>query len=177
MTAVKKRILVVNYMEVRAKLHGEPIKDMEGNNLVILNIGKDTKKLHKIYNDFNDKELLLDIKRYKQLRTNEQNRLFWKCVSILATALNNDNWDQYLMELERYGKYNNVIIRKDAYDDFRNMWRETKVVGERRDKDGVEYYDVNCYYGSSTYDTSEMTRLINGVKQDMSDAGLDIPVI
>ena len=163
-------------MELKAKLHGEPIKDMNGNNLIILNIGKDDKKLHKIYNDFNDKDILVDVKKYKKMRSNEQNRYFWKCVALLAAALGNDNWDQYLMELERYGKYNNIIIRKDAYNDFRNMWRETRIVGERRDKEGNEFYDINCYYGSSSYDTAEMSRLIDGVKQDMADAGISIPV-
>ena len=164
-------------MEVRGKLYGETLKDKDGNNLIVINIGNDTKKLHKIFNDFREKDILLDIKKYKQMRSNEQNRYFWKCVCVLAAGLGNDNWDQYLMELERYGKYSNIILQKDAYSDFKNMWRETRIVGERRDKDGNEFYDVNCYYGSSTYDSQEMSRLIDGVRQDLADAGLDIPVM
>lgn len=163
-------------MEVIGKLQGEPIKDMDGNNLVVFNIGKDDKTLHKIFNDFNEKNLLITLQKYRKKRSNEANRYFWKCISILAAGLENDNWDQYLTELERYGKFISMIIRQDAYADLQNMWRETKITGERRDKDGQIYYDVNCYYGSSTYDSAEFSRLLNGVIEDIKDAGLDIPI-
>ncbi len=163
-------------MEVIGKIQGKPLKDMEGNNLVVLNIGKDDKTLHKLYNDFNDKKLMIDFQKYRKKRSNEANRYFWKCVSILAAGLGNDNWDQYLMELERYGKFTTMIILQDAYPDFQNMWRETKITGERRDKDGKEYYDVNCYYGSSSYNSAEFSRLLNGVIDDLKEAGLDVPV-
>ncbi len=164
-------------MEVIARLQGIPTEDKDGNCIVSINMGKNKKQAHKIFDDFNGRDILVKMKLYKKLRSNEQNRYFWKCVSILASGLGNDNWDQYLNELEKYGKFSSIIIEKEAYNDFRNMWRETKIVGERRDSNGNEYFDVNCYYGSSTYDTGEMSRLIDGVRQDLADAGLDIPVM
>ena len=163
-------------MELTGKIHGKPIKSPDGSNLVIFNIGKDDKVYHKLYNDYNDKELVINVKKFKKIRSNEANRYLWKCISVLATGLNNDNWDQYLMELERYGKFTPMIIRQDAYSDLQNMWRETKITGERKDKEGNMYYDVNCYYGSSSYTTAEFSRLLNGVLEDIKDAGLEIPI-
>lgn len=162
-------------MELIGRIVGSPHKDTDGNNLVTVNIGKSEKKVHELYNNLYDKNLKIKMNILKEKRSDNANRLFWKCVYLLADALHNDNWDQYLMELERYGKYTTLIVRQDAYQDFINMWRETKIVGERKDKDGVMYYDVNCFYGSSTYDTAEFARLLDGVMKDMEDAGISIP--
>ena len=164
-------------MEIIGKLEGGPHKNANGDNLITLNIGQDDSQMQKVYNDFNDKSLLLKLSVYRKKRSSEANRYFWKCVSILAAGLNNDNWDQYLTELERYGKYTSLISRQDSYPDLQNLWRETKITGERKDENGVMYYDVNCYYGSSSYDTAEFNRLINGVIEDIKDAGLDVPLV
>ncbi len=163
-------------MELTGNLQGKPLKDKEGNNIIALNIGSDDKILHKLFNDYNDKKLVIEVKQYRKKRSDEANRYFWKCIQILAEGLGNDNWDQYLLELERYGRFTAMIIRQDAYTDLQNMWRETKITGERRDKDGTLYYDVNCYYGSSTYDSAEFSRLLNGVIEDIKDAGLEVPI-
>ena len=125
-------------MEFIGRLEKSPLKDMDGNNLIILNIGKEDRILHKIFNEYRDIDLTIDMKKYRKKRSKEANRYFWKCISVLANGLNNDNWDQYLMELERY--------------------------------------DVNCYFGSSGYNSAEFSRLLNGVIEDIKDAGLDIPV-
>ncbi len=163
-------------MELTGKLYGKPVKNKDGDNIITINIGSDDKTMHKLYNDLNDKNLLINVKQYRKKRSNEANKYFWKCVYTLAAGLKNDNWDQYLTELERYGKYTTMIILQDAYPDLQNMWRETKITGERRDKEGKMYYDVNCYYGSSSYDTEEFARLLDGVIEDIKDAGLSIPV-
>lgn len=164
-------------MEIKGTLEGAPLKNQNGDNLITLNIGPDNTVMHRIFNNFNDKPLLIKIDKFRKKRSNEQNAYFWKCIQALAAALGNDNWDQYLLELERYGKCVTLMIEKDAYPDLANLYRETKIVGEQKDpQTKKELYEVNCFYGSSSYNSKEFTRLIDGVISDMKDADVDIPV-
>ena len=164
-------------MEIKGILEGQPLKNQNGDNLITVNIGPDNSIMKRLYNKYNQKPLLINVDFFRKKRSNEQNAYFWKCVQVLAAALGNDNWDQYLLELERYGKYITLMIEKDAYSDLANLYRETKIVGERVDKKTKkEYYEVNCFYGSSSYNSKEFARLIDGVINDMKDADVDIPV-
>ena len=163
-------------MELIGRFEGKPFRDDKGNNMITVNFGADDKAFQRMYDSYHDKNLLVDLKIFKKKRSNEANRYFWKCIYILAAGLQNDNWDQYLMELERYGRFVSMEVLKDAYPDLQNIWRETKITGEKTGSDGQEYYIVNCYFGSSTYKSDEFARLLDGVLQDIKDAGLEVPV-
>ena len=165
-------------MEIHAKITSDPYKiekTTEGDNIVSFNIGHDERILCDLFNNYYDKNLKIDIKVFRSKRTNEANRLLWRCINLLAAALNNDNWEQYLIELERYGKYTAILIEKNGYNDLKNLWRTTKVVGERIANDGRIYLEVLCFYGSSDYDLKEFSRLLDGVLSDMKDAGIILP--
>lgn len=94
--------------------------------------------------------------------------------------LNVPAWDMYLYSLERYGKYTYIQILESAYEDLKRMWRETKVVGDfmsvnpiTREKE--KYLEVLCFFGSSTYNSKEFSRLLEGVISDMEQMGLERP--
>ncbi len=165
-------------MEINAKIASDPFKTektADGDNLITFNIGQDERELCNIYNQYYGKNLKLDIKLYRSKRSNEANKLLWKCINLLAAELHNDNWDQYLIELERYGKYTCILVGADGYDDLKNLWRDTKKIGERTSLDGKVFYEVLCFYGSSSYDSKEFSRLLDGVLDDMKDAGVVLP--
>ena len=165
-------------MELAAKIASNPFKTektKDGDNLVTLNIGQDERTLCEFYNHYYNKNLKIEVKELRSKRSNEANNLLWKCINLLAAALNNDNWDQYLIELERYGKYTCILVGADGYDDLKNLWRDTKKVGERTSLDGKVFYEVLCFYGSSTYDSKEFSRLLDGVIEDMKDTGVVLP--
>ena len=72
--------------------------------------------------------------------------------------------------LERYGRYTTVLVKAEAVEGLQRVWRETRVVGERDDMT-----EVLCYYGSSTYDSSEFSRLLDGVVGEMKELHLPPP--
>lgn len=165
-------------MELAAKIASNPFKTektKDGDNLVTLNIGQDERTLCEFYNHYYNKNLKIEVKELRAKRSNEANNLLWKCINLLAAELHNDNWDQYLIELERYGKYTCILVGADGYNDLKNLWRDTKKVGERTFPDGRTFYEVLCFYGSSTYDTKEFSRLLDGVLDDMKEAGVLLP--
>lgn len=95
-------------------------------------------------------------------------------------VLNVPAWDMYLYSLERYGKYTYIQILESAYEDLKRMWRETKVVGDFMSVNPItgekeKYLEVLCFFGSSTYNSKEFSRLLEGVISDMEQMGLERP--
>ena len=123
------------------------------------------------------KEKYLDISFgfHREKRSLDANACLWGCLGKIADKIGMDNWSVYLYMLERYGKYTYVVVKPEAVDDLRRQWRETKVVGDTM-IDGIPMKQVLCFYGSSTYNSKEFSRLLDGVITDMQDLGLEPPL-
>ena len=121
-------------------------------------------------NNYADKDLTVEIKQYRKQRSSNANALLWECLGRCADTLGGDKWDYYIRALAKYGQYTMVEMPADAVDRFREIYRECEIVGERDDKK-----QVLCYYGSSTYNTKDFARLLDGVIEDMKQAGIETP--
>lgn len=118
----------------------------------------------------------LDItaKRHRKKRSLNANALMWKCLGDIAQVLLTDKWSVYLEMLKRYGEYTYICIHPDAVEMMKRQWRECEEVG-RLNINGHEAVELLCYYGSSTYDTKQFSRLLDGVISDMKEMGLETP--
>ena len=116
------------------------------------------------------KELEISIKPYRKKRSLDANAFLWKCLGEMATVLRTDTWSMYLYMLERYGKYTYIAVKTEAVEDVQRMWRETKIVGEWN---GMT--EMLCFFGSSTCDTKEFSRLLDGVIDEMKQMDIPIP--
>lgn len=127
--------------------------------------------------DLRDKDLSIKIVRKTRKRSLDANALLWHCLGEIAKALRppHDKWEVYLEALKKYGKFSYVLMDEKAVDTFKELWRETEVVGEV-DVNGRKAVQLLCYYGSSTYDTKEFSVLLDGVIEDMKDLGLQPPM-
>lgn len=128
--------------------------------------------------DLLDKDLDITITKHREKRSLDANAMLWACLGEMASALRTDNWSMYLYELERYGKFTHILVRPDMVEAVKKQWRETKVVGETEVMDDGELkpmVQMICFFGSSTYDTAEFSRLLDGVISDMKDLGLPAP--
>ena len=76
--------------------------------------------------------------------------------------------------LERYGKFTHILVKPEVVEAVRLQWRETKIVGETQ-VDGKPMVQMLCFFGSSTYDSAEFSRLLNGVISEMQDMHLEVP--
>ena len=122
----------------------------------------------------NGKELIIKAEPFKELHSAEANRLLWECIGQLAKKHGVDKWEMYLQELKKYGQFTYTCLKPEAVDAFRENWRESEIIGEL-EINGQKAIQILCYFGCSTYSTSEMAILIDGVIQDMVDSGLDRP--
>ena len=125
--------------------------------------------------DDNDFELTID--KVKAKRSNDANRYFWELVGKLSAKINvspEDIYRTYIRDIG--GNYEIVPIREDAVDTWIQAWRskgigwQSEIIGDSKLRG---YKNVICYYGSSTYDTRQMSRLIELCIADCKEQGIE----
>ena len=121
-----------------------------------------------------DREKLFDIEEHKDKRSLNANALLWKCLGDIANAIHSDKWTVYLQMLKRYGTYTYICVKPEAVEGIKKQWREVEEVG-RGLMNGVESVQLLCYFGSSTMNTSEFSRLLDGVISELEEMGLPSP--
>ena len=119
-------------------------------------------------------KLSLEIKRYRRKRSLDANGLLWHCLDEIAKHIHTDKWSVYLKMLRRYGVFTYIVVKKSAVEKMMEQWRECEIVGEI-DINGESAVQLLCYFGSSTYDTSEFSRLLDGVISEMKEMGIQTP--
>lgn len=123
-----------------------------------------------------DEELLsIEAKKHRKKRSLEANALLWACLGEIATALRSDKWSVYLLMLRRYGKYTYICVKPNVVESVKRQWRESEVIGNVN-INGQEAVQMLCYFGSSTYNTKEMSDLLDGVISEMKELGLQPPL-
>lgn len=123
----------------------------------------------------NGKELELIVREVKQKRSLSQNAYFWVMVSKLADYMRLPKQDMYLMMLERYGQREPVtfaVISK-AFDVLQRTTDGYAIKVGERTHGNTTYYDVQVLRGSSTYDSKEMSILIDGVMSECHDVNIE----
>ena len=155
-------------MKTKAKITDIGRSEMTGKAYIRLEIEGD------IDPSLRDKELDLDLKTHREKRSLDANGLLWACLQEIAVAVSSDKWSIYLQMLKRYGKFDYVIVKEKAVEAMKKQWRELEEVGEI-DIHGEKAVQLLCYYGSSTYDTKEFSRLLTGVIDEMREMGLTPP--
>lgn len=120
------------------------------------------------------KDYRIEIKQIRQKRSIDQNSYFWKCIGIIAKAKQQKKWDTYLEALKDYGKYTYLVVKPNAVEDVKKQWREVEVIGDV-DINGKRGIQLLCYYGASSYNTKEFSDLIDALKAEIYEMGLEIP--
>ena len=125
--------------------------------------------------DLGDKELNVVVKEYREKRSLSQNAYFWKLVNEIAIKLDRSKEAVYRSYIKDYGLFEFLPIRNDAVNAFMNKWSKNGLgwfcedLGESK-LNG--YTKLAAYYGSSTYNTQEMKRLIDAVIYDCEELGI-----
>lgn len=119
-------------------------------------------------------DLRLEAKKWREKRSLEANRLLWACLGEIASALKTDDWSVYLMMLERYGVKTYGVFNPKAIDTVKASVRTYIDLGEI-EVNGQKGHQLLICFGSSTYDTKQFSRLLDGVISEMEEMGLPTP--
>ena len=118
------------------------------------------------------KELSVEIKQYRQKRSLDANAYMWVLLSKMAEVLNTTKDELYLLVLERYGVFTHIVVKPEIAERVKQEWRTCRELGEVtvNGKTGIQ---IQCYFGSSTYNTKEMARLIDGVVSECKELDIE----
>lgn len=119
-----------------------------------------------------------DLKEHRKKRSLDANAYAWVLIGKLANKVGLPKEDVYREFVKDVGgNYEILPIRNDAVDKWIANWRERGVgwvcdiLGESK-LDG--YTNVISYYGSSTYDSLQMSKLVNLIQEDCKQQGIEV---
>lgn len=118
------------------------------------------------------KELTAEIKQYRKKRSLNANALLWVLLSEMAAVLHTSKDELYIQMLDRYGVFTFVVVKPSVVDRVKQEWRTVRELGEItvNGKTGIQ---LQCFFGSSTYDSKEMSVLIDGVVSECNELGIE----
>ena len=123
-----------------------------------------------------DKPYELTVEKQKQKRSLDANAYFWVLCDKLAKKTKIPKIEIYRDAIKNIGGNNSVIcVRNFEVDKFRATW-ERNGLGWQTDTMSSKTEgctNVILYYGSSTYNTEQMSRLIDNIVQDCNEQGIE----
>lgn len=134
------------------------------------------KSVLRAFDGLNDKPLTITVKEFRKKRSLSQNAYLWVLLDELAKKLNRSKEDVYKDFVKDYGVFEVLPLRNDAVESFTTKWGKNGLgwfcedLGESK-LNG--YTKLIAYYGSSTYNTQEMTRLIDAVVTECQEYGIN----
>ena len=119
----------------------------------------------------NENKLNIELKKWYKKRSLDANSYCWVLCDKIAKELSKDGQvvtkeEVYKDSILQIGSFEPFIVQEKSYDKFKRIWEKQGLgflVQEVSKKD--KCVKVNCYYGSSTYDTREMSLLIELIVQ------------
>lgn len=119
--------------------------------------------------EIKDKELKVQISVWRQDRSLNANNYCWKLLDEIAQRTHSTKEEVYQEIISKVGVFEILPIRNEAVDNFVEKWQSRGlgwVCNIMRDSKIPNYTNVIAYYGSSVYNTKEMSRLIDEVVQE-----------
>lgn len=122
-------------------------------------------------------KLSIEMKRYRERRSLDANAYCWVLLDKLSEKLNVPKEELYRISIREIGGNSEIVcVKNEAVDKLRQGW-EHNGLGWCTDTmpskiEGCT--NVILYYGSSTYDSAQMSRLIDNICQDCRAQGIQV---
>lgn len=123
-----------------------------------------------------DEEKKYELKEYKEKRSLDSNAYAWVLMGKIAQKLHISKEEVYKKNIKEMGKYEILPIKNEAVETFINAWTSKgtgwlcEILGESKIEN---YTNVIAYYGSSTYNSLEMSILIDGIVQEAQQLDIE----
>ena len=132
--------------------------------------------------EYREDILSIDIAKKKGKRSLNANAYYWVLADEIAKELSKTesrpytSMDVYKEHIMDVGAFYMRPVKQREVEKFTGIW-ESKGLGWICDDMGESKLDgyqvMKCYYGSSSYDTEQMTRLINLAVADAKELGIE----
>ena len=122
-----------------------------------------------------DKTKKYEVKEYKEKRSLDANAYAWVLLGKLQDKLHIPKEEIYRDAIKNIGSYEIIPIKNEAVEKFRQAWGKKGLgwITETTKSKLDGYTNVLAYYGSSIYDTKEMTRFIEQIIQECEQLDIE----
>lgn len=120
--------------------------------------------------------LMLFVSKYRNKRSVQANNYLWALIGELAAEMHIDDIDLYREYVKKHGLKKTVEFSDDFYKTVSYVWKQKGIgwFSEKVDESDREGYSLyTFYYGSSSYNSRQMSRLIDAVVQDCKAVGIE----
>lgn len=119
------------------------------------------------------KQLTAEIKQTRKKRSLDANAMLWAILGEMAVVLRADKDELYLIMLERYGVFTHIVVKPNLIERIKSEWRTVRELGEVtvNGKTGIQ---LQCFFGSSRYNSMEFSVLLDGVISEAKELGIDL---
>lgn len=122
----------------------------------------------------NLKKLRITAKRYTQKRSLNSNAYAWHLMQEIAEVSNLTKWDVYIQCLKRYSRaFTHMIVHPEVIPRLEEEYRVVIDLGEVM-VNGNKGHQVQVYFGSSMFDSKEMSVFLDGIISECRDLGIDV---
>ena len=128
--------------------------------------------INEINNIKDCQKLSIKAVKHRERRSLDANDSLWVLLQKMAEVLHRDKWGLYLDKLGEYGVFTHIIVKPHMVEKVKEEWRAVKELGEVC-VNGTTGIQLQCYFGSSTYNTKEMSVLIDGVVSEAKEMGIE----
>lgn len=125
----------------------------------------DTNEINIVEQLKNENKLNIELKKWYKKRSLDANAYCWVICDLIAKELSKNGIttkeEVYKDAILQVGSFEPFIVQEKTFENFKRIWEKQGLgflVQEVSRKD--KCVKVNCYYGSSTYDSKEMSLLI-----------------
>lgn len=145
-------------------------------------IGIPYREAKKFVGEMKPRKYVAEIKEHRERRSLDANAYAWQLIGKLAAKLSTDGAvitpEQVYREAIRDvgDNYEVLPIRDDALDRWLQIWSGKglgwvcEVIGKSKFEG---YTNTRCFYGSSVYDTAQMSRLISIIVDECKANGVE----
>lgn len=128
----------------------------------------------------NEDKLDIDIKKYRKKRSLDANAYCWVLCDKIAKEISKDGTittkeEIYKDAIKNIGTFEPMIVEEKAFENFKRIWEKQGLgflIQEVTRKD--KCVKVHCYYGSSTYDSKEMSLLIELLVEEAKQLNIEV---
>ena len=125
-----------------------------------------------------DKTKKYEVKEVKKKRSINANNYFWKLLQELCELQDLDTIEEYKKRVKELAIFRRFRIETKDVKTFEIMWQDKGIawfceIADTEYISNVEFKIINAYYGSSSFNSKQMSRLIDGVVQDCKAVGIE----
>lgn len=152
-------------------------RDMSGKTIAVFALDCDPAALEQYQN----KPVNVKVSEKHEKRSLNANSYMWELCGKIADKLSGEGTtvtkeEVYRQSIKECGVWRDIEMPTQGVETLRTVWERqgtgwiTEKVDMLPNKDG---YLIRCYYGSSLYNTKQMSRLISNLVQDCENMGVE----